>query len=89
MRLMEKHLILDFKELHLIGIECSVCKTTVIVDINEAKYKPPVACAACKQTFYGLTNGSTPFQLLVDGLKAALSSTYKLTAHIAGTPFEL
>jgi ribosomal protein S27E len=87
---MEKRLILDFKGLHLIGIECGGCKTQTLVDISNEEAKVPVQCTSCGQFFHaGVVNGETPFQKLAKALKAAKSSDHKITAHIAGVPFEL
>jgi Zn ribbon nucleic-acid-binding protein len=87
---MEKHLILDLKELHLIGIECDRCKTQTVVDISQEDVKVPVECASCGQFFYpGMEGGESPFQRLAKALRAARLPGHRLTAHVVGAPIEL
>ena len=91
MRTMEKYLILDFKEIHLIGIQCTSCKATTVVDISEKDAKIPTACS-CGQSFYrDLDGNSSPFERLVKALKEVSSDHFppKVTAHIAGAPIQL
>ena len=88
MCVMEKHLILDLKELHLIGIECAKCKTTTLVDIDNPRV--PICCPSCEKPFYdGVANSENPIHRLVAALKAVGSSTHRFTAHIAGAPIQL
>ena len=87
MRLMEKRLILDFKELHVVGIECIDCKTQTLIDIR-AKASFPVVCPACNRPFYHNMLES-PLQKLVVALRSMADFELKVTAHILGSPFVL
>jgi len=90
MRLMEKHLILDFKELRPVGIQCMHCKATALIDISEKDNKVPMACS-CGQPFYRDLDGrSSPFERLVKALKEVSSEHFphRVTVHIAGAPLE-
>jgi uncharacterized Zn finger protein (UPF0148 family) len=85
---MEKHLILDFKELHLIGIECAKCKTTTLFEIDNPRI--PVSCPSCEKFFYdGVSDRENPIHKFVAALNSLKASTHRFTAHIAGAPIEL
>lgn len=91
MRLMEKFLVLDFKEIHLIGIQCDRCKVTTLVDISEQGAKAPIACC-CGNVFYrDLDGGGSPFERLVKALRDISSERFpsRVTAHIPCAPIDL
>jgi len=85
---MEKYLILEFKELRLVGIECPRCKSTAVIDTREDAARVPLRCACCDMEFYGGT-AENPLANLVKALKGIALFDRKVTAHIAGAPLEL
>jgi hypothetical protein len=84
---MEKRLILNFKELHLIGVECDNCKTTVLLNVAEdMNMEPPQQCSRCGCLFYEIGQDATPLRKLIAALRAIQASTGRLTAHITNVP---
>ena len=87
MLLMEKRL-LDFKELRVVGIECAKCKTVTLVEIGNPRIR--INCASCERPFYdGVRNEDNALYQLAAALKRIGDSTHRITAYIAGAPFEL
>jgi NAD-dependent SIR2 family protein deacetylase len=69
----ERELILDFKELGSIALECAECHAQTILDATQKKTRVPARCPSCQTDFDPVS---------VQGALSSFLDTYRLLSQV-------
>ena len=78
---MEKTLVLDFKELRYIVIECSKCRVKITFDMSQSNSRIPGACPSCGQPF-DLVSVQTPLASFREIYRMLTSLEHRITVQV-------
>lgn len=82
-----EQLVVDFKELNLVGVKCGDCGTEIVLDVSEQGWRVPAKCPACPAEFDvpGLRNNLDAYRTLYAALQ---NSKHSVRVRICPRPLK-